>query len=116
MTIDETRKRERRQAVLPRVTFYWRIEEGYLDLVRHFLDDLKESGYGKRKSIGYGQIEQVTPLALFTDFEDVPDANGFVTLSRFVPRARRPDRRLLESRRQIRQGPSPLIIAAGHST
>jgi CRISPR-associated protein Csm4 len=75
--------------VIPRVTIYWRIEDGYLDLVRAFLDDLKETGYGKRKSIGYGQIEKVT-LEESHDFTDTPDANGFVSLSRFVPSPRDP--------------------------
>lgn len=75
--------------VIPRVTIYWRIEDGYLDLVRAFLDDLKETGYGKRKSIGYGQIQKVT-LEQVDDFTDTPDANGFVSLSRFVPAPRDP--------------------------
>lgn len=70
--------------VLPQVTLYWRIEDGYLNVVRDFLTDLQATGYGKRKSIGYGQVESFT-LDEFNGFADVPNANGFVTLSRFVP-------------------------------
>lgn len=73
------------EIVLPRITIYWRIEDSSLSLVRDFLADLKETGYGKRKSIGYGQIDSFTPLEEFSGFAGVPDANGFVTLSRFVP-------------------------------
>jgi CRISPR-associated protein Csm4 len=72
------------ELILPQITIYWRIEEGFLELVHDFLSDLKQTGYGKRKSIGYGQVESFT-TELFDGFVDVPDANGFVTLSRFVP-------------------------------
>jgi CRISPR-associated protein Csm4 len=70
--------------LLPHVTIYWRIEDGYLEMVNEFLEDLQATGYGKRKSIGYGQVESFT-LKAFDGFADVPEANGFVTLSRFVP-------------------------------
>jgi CRISPR-associated protein Csm4 len=73
------------EIVLPRITIYWRIEDASLPLVSDFLADLKKTGYGKRKSIGYGQVESFTPPEEFSGFVDVPDANGFVTLSRFVP-------------------------------
>jgi len=74
-----------REIVLPRITIYWRIKDDSLSLVKDFLADLKEGGYGKRKSIGYGQVESFTPPVEFTGFEAVGGANGFVTLSRFVP-------------------------------
>jgi len=70
--------------VLPRVTFYWRISDDHVQLVREFLDDLKTTGYGKRKSIGYGNVADYT-LDEFNGFAPVPNANAFVTLSRFVP-------------------------------
>jgi CRISPR-associated protein Csm4 len=69
---------------IPRVTIFWRIAEGYFDTVSEFLNDLQATGYGKRKSVGYGQVEGFT-LKEFNGFTDVPEANGFVTLSRFVP-------------------------------
>ncbi|HKQ06254.1 MAG TPA: hypothetical protein VJ464_14055 [Blastocatellia bacterium] len=74
-----------REIILPRLTIYWRIEDESLSLVEDFLIDLMESGYGKRKSIGYGQVESFTLPELFSGFADVVNANGFVTLSRFVP-------------------------------
>lgn len=75
--------------VLPRVTMFWRIKDGYFDIVNEFLIDLKVTGYGKRKSVGYGQIESID-MAPFDGFTDVPYANGFVSLSRFVPAVKDP--------------------------
>lgn len=75
---------EMEEIVIPEVTFYWRIEENYESVVRDFLADLAAAGYGKRKSIGYGHIERWS-LESFDGFASVPDADGFVTLSRFVP-------------------------------
>lgn len=70
--------------ILTRVTIYWRVANGHIDSVKNFLIELQTTGYGKRKSIGYGQIESFT-LEDFDGFTELPDANGFVTLSRFVP-------------------------------
>jgi CRISPR-associated protein Csm4 len=69
---------------IPIVTIFWRIEDGYFDTVSEFLKDLQATGYGKRKAVGYGQVNSFT-LEEFDGFADVPEANGFVTLSRFVP-------------------------------
>jgi CRISPR-associated protein Csm4 len=78
------------ETVLPEVSIYWRIEKGWEGTVQDFLADLQASGYGKRKSVGYGQIENFT-LEPFTGFDDAAlQANGFVSLSRFVPAARDP--------------------------
>lgn len=76
---------EMEEIFIPIVTIYWRIEDSYEEMVREFLTDLASVGYGKRKSIGYGQIENWT-LEPYDGFEPVPDADGFVSLSRFVPR------------------------------
>lgn len=70
--------------ILPQVTLYWRIEDGYIETVRNFLIDLQATGYGRRKSIGYGQVESFS-LEEFSGFVEVPNADGFITLSRFVP-------------------------------
>lgn len=67
-----------------RVTVYWKVAPGYEDTVRNFLDDLHQGGYGKRKSIGYGAVGEYAFEAC-DDFAPVPDADAFVTLSRFVP-------------------------------
>jgi CRISPR-associated protein Csm4 len=74
---------------LPAVDVFWRIGPGYEVLVRDFLADLEQTGYGKRKSAGYGQIESWS-LDPFAGFGDVPQANGFVTLSNFVPQGSDP--------------------------
>jgi CRISPR-associated protein Csm4 len=74
------------ETFLPEVSIYWRIEgEKWKKVVEDFLDGLKASGYGKRKSVGYGQIESFT-LEEFHGFDETPaQANGFISLSRFVP-------------------------------
>jgi len=72
------------QYAVPAVTTYWRVDDEYLTVVQEFLQDLSDTGYGKRKSVGYGQIETFD-LQEFDGFEMLPDSNGFVTLSRFVP-------------------------------
>lgn len=82
------------ETVLPEVTIYWRIEgEEWKKVVEDFLDDLKASGYGKRKSVGYGQVESFT-LEEFNGFDDpdgdAPQYDGFVSLSRFVPKPEDP--------------------------
>jgi CRISPR-associated protein Csm4 len=73
------------EIVMPIVTLYWKIADGHLGVVRDFLDDLAMSGYGKRKTIGYGQLSAPVALEAFDGFEEVSGAGGFVTLSRFIP-------------------------------
>lgn len=68
-----------------RIDVYWSIEEGFESLVRNFLEGLYRTGYGKRKSVGYGQLLEVPALEPFDGFHDLKNANGFVTLSNFVP-------------------------------
>lgn len=69
---------------LPQVDVYWRLAEGYEELVRDFLASLVDTGYGKRKSVGYGHVKSFT-FEAFDKFPAIPDSNGFVTLSSFVP-------------------------------
>ncbi len=69
---------------LDAVDVYWRIADGCEPLVRDFLSDLQSTGYGKRKSVGYGDVASFT-LEPFNGFGELPAANGFVTLSNFVP-------------------------------
>lgn len=47
---------------------------------------ITDTGYGKRKSIGYGQIESMI-FEPFDGFKQPEKINGFVTLSNFVPSA-----------------------------
>lgn len=74
---------------LPEVDVYWRLADGYEELVRDFLANLVHTGYGKRKSVGYGQVESFT-FETFDKFPSIAEANGFVTLSSFVPGAADP--------------------------
>lgn len=71
--------------------YYWREVTIYLKLVEDFVEQARclfhyiaDTGFGKRKSIGYGQIENVS-FDEFAGFASPADANGFVTLSNFVP-------------------------------
>jgi CRISPR-associated protein Csm4 len=67
-----------------RVTFYLRVAPEFLDLFRALVEQVAQEGYGKRKTVGYGEIAywQLEP---FDGFERVPEASGFVSLSNFVP-------------------------------
>jgi CRISPR-associated protein Csm4 len=66
------------------VSIYLKIERGFETLVEELFTALKDTGYGKRKSVGYGAIEQVR-MEAFPGFPVPPDANAFVSLSSFVP-------------------------------
>jgi CRISPR-associated protein Csm4 len=66
------------------IDVYWRIEDDHLSLVRDFLDDLRRTGYGKRRSVGYGQVDSCS-LDPVDVLPEVEGANGFVTLASFVP-------------------------------
>ncbi|MDP2953974.1 MAG: hypothetical protein Q8O76_11745, partial [Chloroflexota bacterium] len=68
----------------PEVTIYLKIEPGFEDQVKELFDWLVETGYGKRKSVGYGAIDSYT-FEKFEGFPVLPDANAFVSLSNFVP-------------------------------
>ena len=76
---------EQQEIILRQVSLFWKIEAPYLELVNDFLSDLTSTGYGRRKSVGYGQIQSISPLEEFQGFTAISEANGFVTLSRFVP-------------------------------
>lgn len=67
-----------------RVTIYVRTEDVDSNWVRGLFAEVAASGYGKRKSVGYGQIEEFA-WEPFSGFEAPPEPNGFVTLSGFVP-------------------------------
>lgn len=65
------------------ISIYVRIADDEVERLRQLFEDLKQTGYGKRKSIGYGQIEEYR-FTLF-DFPEIDHPNGFVSLSHFVP-------------------------------
>jgi len=67
-----------------RVTFYLRVAPKFLDLFQALVEQVAQEGYGKRKTVGYGEIADWR-LEPFDSFERVTEANGFVSLSNFVP-------------------------------
>lgn len=66
------------------VTFYLRVAPQFLDQFRVLVEHVAQEGYGKRKAVGYGEIASWN-LESFDGLEHVPGANGFVSLSNFVP-------------------------------
>lgn len=66
------------------VTIYLKIETGFEKQIESLFAYLKNTGYGKRKSAGYGQISTFT-FQPFAGFGAIENANGFASLSNFVP-------------------------------
>lgn len=69
----------------PEVCIYLKVRPDFVATARDLFDYLAVTGYGKRKSVGYGQVRTMT-FEEFPGFGTVPDANGFVSLANFVPR------------------------------
>jgi CRISPR-associated protein Csm4 len=69
---------------IPEVTIYLKVKEEFLSLVDTLFSYIADTGYGKRKSVGYGQIEDYTSEP-FSGFEMPVKPSGFVSLSNFVP-------------------------------
>lgn len=67
------------------MVIYMRVVDDVVDLVGRAVREMAQSGYGRRISVGYGQVElrEWAPTADL-DF-NIPDANGFVALSNFCP-------------------------------
>jgi len=74
-----------------RVTIYALVAPDFVACLRRCLSYLVASGWGKRKSVGYGAIASAT-LEPFAGFSAVEGANGFISLSNFVPAAGDPTR------------------------
>ncbi|MFW0861811.1 MAG: type III-A CRISPR-associated RAMP protein Csm4 [Dethiobacter sp.] len=68
----------------PRVSIYARIADEFIDQARKLFETIAPTGFGKRKSVGYGAIESME-FDEFDGFKTPSNANGFVTLSNFVP-------------------------------
>lgn len=68
------------------VSFYARVSEHYVDTLRLLLDYLAHTGYGKRKSVGYGALGAWSAVE-FGGFGGpaASEADAFVSLSTFVP-------------------------------
>ena len=73
------------------VTVYALVHPDWSDLLGRCAAYIQATGYGKRKSVGYGAIRELT-MEPFEGFGEVDGQNGFVTLSNFVPAAGDPTR------------------------
>lgn len=73
----------------PEITVYLKVSDDFVDMAKKLFQYIADTGYGKRKSVGYGQIESVS-FDIFDGFNQPQKANGFVTLSNFVPAANDP--------------------------
>jgi len=68
----------------PDVAIYALADEEFVDEARTLFKHLELEGYGKRRSAGYGAIDSLD-VEDFAGFDSPEDANGFVSLSSFVP-------------------------------
>ena len=74
-----------------RLSIYALVSPDFVSGLRRCLAYLQASGYGKRKSAGYGAIAEAR-LEPFAGFPELEGANGFISLSSFVPAAGDPAR------------------------
>ncbi len=60
-------------------------DEAWAEKAREWLEELSQGGYGAKKASGYGHFEVAgwDPFASFD--QPLPDANGFISLSNWVP-------------------------------
>jgi len=79
------------QQYLEMVSIYMKVAEDFVETLKELLDNLSKSGYGKRKTIGYGQFI-VKSFNEFEGFSLPKNANAFISLSNFVPAAGDPTR------------------------
>lgn len=70
----------------PEITVYLKVVADFVDTAEELFRYIADTGYGKRKSVGYGQIESIS-FDAFGGFDQPQKPNGFVTLSNFVPSA-----------------------------
>jgi len=73
----------------PEITTYLKVTDDFTDVAKQLFQYVADTGYGKRKSVGYGQIESIS-FERFAEFKYPEEPNGFVTLSNFVPAASDP--------------------------
>jgi CRISPR-associated protein Csm4 len=72
------------ETFIPQVTIYCGVTEGREAMAEGLFRIMAASGYGKRKAVGYGAIQHLD-WQPFQWFSQVPEANGVVSLSNFVP-------------------------------
>ena len=69
---------------LEAVSIYLKLANDFVETSKELFQNLSKSGYGKRKTVGYGQFS-IESFDEFIGFKSPPNANGFVSLSNFVP-------------------------------
>ncbi|MEW6068474.1 MAG: RAMP superfamily CRISPR-associated protein [Nitrospirota bacterium] len=67
------------------ISIYLKIRDGWEEKVFSLFKDLSLMGYGRKKSIGKGSFEIIGELEPFNKFDNLEGANGFISLSNFVP-------------------------------
>ena len=65
-------------------SLYIRVVKGWEDTVYKLVEQLGHMGIGKRRSVGKGGFT-ILDYQPFAGFDEVPQANAFVSLSHFVP-------------------------------
>ncbi len=73
------------------VSIYLKIADDFVKTTEELFQNLSQSGYGKRKTVGYGQFS-VQAFEECAGFKSPQDANGFISLSNYVPAVNDPPR------------------------
>jgi CRISPR-associated protein Csm4 len=79
------------QRYLEIVSIYVKVADDFVETAKELFENLSKAGYGKRKTVGYGQFT-VKSFDEFMGFKSPKDANAFTSLSNFVPAANDPTR------------------------
>ena len=66
------------------VSIYLKATENFVSKTRELFQNLAKTGYGKRKTVGYGQFT-VQSFDAVQWFKSASSPNGFISLSNFVP-------------------------------
>jgi CRISPR-associated protein Csm4 len=66
------------------LSLYACVLEGWIEKIETMFADLASVGFGRDKSVGLGHFEFVSKKR-WNGFQEIPAANGFVSLSTFVP-------------------------------
>ena len=67
------------------ISIYIRIQNGWEEKLLDLFKNLSLTGYGKKRSVGKGSFELLGGPESFDGFDLIQGANGFVSLSSFVP-------------------------------
>jgi CRISPR-associated protein Csm4 len=76
---------EFQETFTPIVTVYALVDQYFETTLSRLLEYLAVSGFGKRKTVGYGALAEAPALEPFEGFGSPENPNGFVSLSTFVP-------------------------------